>query len=143
LPEPGDNVAIVRKVVAKGTLILLPPALGGHELTLDHQLLEGHRFAVKAIQTGEPLLSWGLMFGRCSRPIAPGNYVANERMLTSLRGRDIRDLPASPNFSDEITSHVIDVNKFKPALQLPRSPDQQFFEGFCLWWMGHSDMHLL
>ena len=47
------------------------------QFTLSHTILEGHRFAVRPIPEGAPLLSWGKTFGRALRDIMPGEYVCN------------------------------------------------------------------
>lgn len=121
LPEAGDNCGIARMVIPRGTRIKW--AAGDPDssaFSLDHTALEGHRFAVKPITPGEHLLSWGLTFGVCLRPIFPGNYVANERVIKSLRGRrpPITDLPATPNFEDLIVPHTLDEEHFQPADQV-------------------------
>src|SRR4051812_35251009 len=85
LPAPGDNVAIVTRRLEPGAVIALPDA----PRTLAHTILEGHRFAVRAIAPGEALLSWGLPFGHAIAPIAPGDYVCNQSMLDALAVRRI------------------------------------------------------
>jgi hypothetical protein len=119
LPEDGDNCAICRRVVPGGTVIRMgdvPP------FTLNHTILEGHRFAVKSIAPGDKLLSWGLVFGEATAPIAPGQYLANARVLAALRARGLTDLPAAPNFDDLIVPHTIDDASFKPSPILPLLP---------------------
>ena len=132
LPEAGDNCAIARKVTPGGTTIILPDTLGGGTVTLNHTILEGHRFAIRNIHPGEKLLSWGLVFGEALLPLQPGNYLANERVLNALRGRHITDLPAQPNFLDLIVSYTIDEKTFKPAEQVPLVPkeNQAYYDGF-------------
>ena len=99
LPLPEDNVAIITQRLNTGTEIID----GEHRYTLSHTMLEGHRFAVKAIAPGEALLSWGLPFGYATRSIEPGDYVVNEGMLEALGGRSIDfTLPEMPNFADHI-----------------------------------------
>ena len=73
LPAPGDNVAIAIRRLEAGTVLALP----GGPRALPHTVLEGHRFAMKPIAAGEPLLSWGLPFGFALTAIAPGDYVSN------------------------------------------------------------------
>jgi altronate dehydratase len=133
LPEAGDNCAIARTVIPGGTRIVLPPDLaGGATVVLDHTALEGHRFAVADVAVGTRLLSWGLTFGEATRPMAPGNYLANDRVLAALRGRHITDLPATANFADLIVAHTIDEATFAPADQVPAVPAGEVaaFQGF-------------
>src|SRR5258707_917112 len=59
LPAPGDNVAIAIRQLEAGTMV----EIAGTPHRLPQTVLEGHRFAVRPIAPGEPLLSWGLPFG--------------------------------------------------------------------------------
>ena len=54
LPAPDDNVAIALRRLEAGTEI----NLAGQVRTLVHTVLLGHRFAVRPIAVGAPLLSW-------------------------------------------------------------------------------------
>jgi len=133
LPEAGDNCGIARVVIPRGARIRLRPGdPDAAAISLDHATLEGHRFAVKPIVPGEHLLSWGLTFGVCTRPIFPGNYCANERLIRSLRARNppITDLPATPNFEDLIVPHVLDEQRFEPAQQVLEVSDGLTFLGY-------------
>jgi len=67
LPTENDNVAIACCRLEQGTSI----SVSGETtvVTLDHTILEGHRFAVEPIRKGDPLLSWGLPFGCALRDI--------------------------------------------------------------------------
>ena len=85
LPAPGDNVAIAIRQLEAGTLI----EIDGAVRTLARTVLEGHRFAVRAIAAGEPLLSWGLPFGHAIAAIAPGDYVCNRSILEALAAKGI------------------------------------------------------
>jgi hypothetical protein len=122
LPEAGDNCGIARMVIPRGTRIKMSPGdPDAAAFSLDHAVLEGHRFAVVPIAPGTHLLSWGLTFGVATRPIFPGNYVANERVIKALRARKppVTDLPATPNFDDLIVPHTLDEAGFVPAPQVP------------------------
>ena len=68
LPASGDNVAIAIRPLEAGTVV----EIDGRPHQLGQTVLEGHRFAVRSIAPGEPLLSWGLPFGHALTPIAPG-----------------------------------------------------------------------
>ena len=92
LPDPSDNVAIAVRRLAAGTELVH----SGVAFRIAHTVMEGHRFAFRAIEAGEPLLSWGLPFGDASHDIEPGHYICNERILMALAERDIDfTLPAS------------------------------------------------
>jgi len=127
VPAPGDNVAIAGKRLDAGSAI----ALDGTTLTLPHTVMEGHRFALRPIAPGEPLLSWGLPFGKAIRPIAPGDYVCNAKILASLSQRNIDfPLPQEPNFQDHLERYVFDEKAFRPGRQVPRYGAGRTFMGF-------------
>lgn len=118
LPAPDDNVAIATRRLDAGTLI----AHEGRRFALDYTVLEGHRFAIKPIALDEPLLSWGLHFGYALKPIAPGNYCCNAKIIPILAGRQIDfALPAEANFRDNpLLAYPLDVAAFRPGEQVPR-----------------------
>lgn len=127
LPATQDNVAIATCRLEPGTKIALDDQL----VTIDYTVLEGHRFAVKAIKPGEALLSWGLPFGIAEKPIAAGSYVCTQSMLETLAARNLQaDLPETPNFRDELRSYTLDEMNFQATEQLPRYPEARYFEGF-------------
>ncbi|MFD1676381.1 UxaA family hydrolase [Alicyclobacillus fodiniaquatilis] len=127
LPLPGDNVAIATQQLAAGTII----DYQGQALTLDYTVMEGHRFAVKAIASGEALLSWELPFGVALQSIQPGNYVINKGVLDALSLRSLEfTLPAAPNFDDQIPPYVLDEANFHPAEALPIYPETRTFMGY-------------
>lgn len=99
---------------------------------LAHTVLEGHRFAVRLIKAGEPLLSWGFPFGIAMTEIATADYVCNQSMLDALAVRrlDGAKLPAQPNFSDTLPAFVFDESAFRggPAVERVESPGT--FAGF-------------
>ncbi|TBL68321.1 UxaA family hydrolase [Paenibacillus thalictri] len=127
LPLPGDNVAIAIRQLDAGTVIDYEDQL----LTLDHTVMEGHRFAVKEIAPGEALLSWELPFGVALQPIQPGSYVINKAVLEALSVRSLKfALPAAPNFADQLQPYVLDEANFQPAPVMPAYEDTRTFMGY-------------
>ncbi|MCC6458630.1 MAG: UxaA family hydrolase [Caldilineaceae bacterium] len=127
LPLPTDNVAITTQRLEAGAEIVD----GDQRYTLSHTMLEGHRFAVAPIASGDALRSWGLPFGYATRAIAPGDYVANEAMLEALGGRTIDFvLPTTPNFADHIEPYDFDENGWQPVDQVACHPDARTFMGY-------------
>ena len=122
LPAPDDNVAIATRRLEAGTWI----TYAGEEFALDYTVLEGHRFAIKPIALDEPLLSWGLHFGYALKPIAPGNYCCNAKILPILAGRQHPGgtrfaLPPEANFRDNpLLAYPLDPATFRPGEQVPR-----------------------
>ncbi|MBM7569905.1 UxaA family hydrolase [Aquibacillus albus] len=127
LPLPGDNVAVAIRSLDAGTIIHYQDK----ELILDYTVLEGHRFAVKAISAGEYLLSWELPFGVAKQPIEPGNYVINKGVLDALRVRSLDfPLPPEPNFTDQAPTFILNEEKFQPAPTLPAYKESRTFMGY-------------
>jgi len=127
LPLPGDNVAVATRKLDAGTHI----NYRGQALTLDYTVMEGHRFAVNAIAPGQALLSWELPFGVAEQWIQPGNYVINKAVLEELSVRSLEfDLPAMPNFSDQIPPYILDEMNFQPAQALRAYPETRTFMGY-------------
>ncbi len=127
IPAPGDNVAIATRRLEAGTVI----AHGERKWPLPHTVLEGHRFALQAISPGEPLLSWGLPFGRAIRDLAPGDYVCNAKILKVLAERNIDfPLPGQANFRDHIEAYEFDAKSFRPGEQVPRVEVPATFTGY-------------
>jgi altronate dehydratase len=91
-PEPGDNVAIVTRDLARGTQL----RVGDTDVVLPHRVLEGHRIAVDRVAAGEPLLSWSTPFATAEASLRPGDYVCTSTSLAALRERGVDDLPDTP-----------------------------------------------
>ena len=127
LPSPGDNVGIATQTLESGTHI----RYNGQQFQLSHTLLEGHRFAVQPISATEPLLSWGLPFGFATRPISPGAYVCNQKMIDSLSIRNLPfELPKTPNFSDKMAPYQLDESEFRSGKQVSRHAHERPFLGY-------------
>ena len=127
LPSPDDNVAIATQKLGCGTRI----RYNGHQFQLSHTILEGHRFAIESISESAPLLSWGLPFGFATRPIVPGDYVCNQKMIDSLSIRNLPfALPETPNFSDKMAPYQLDAAEFRPGTQMPRYTHARHFLGY-------------
>jgi altronate dehydratase len=128
LPAPGDNVAIATRRLDAGESLRLPDG----PRPLPHTVLEGHRFAVRPIATGESLLSWDLPFGRALRPIAPGDYVTNAAMLAGLAVRQVPGavLPAEPNFDDVLEHFQLDESTLRPSPPVERVAAPRTFQGY-------------
>ncbi|MDQ3397741.1 MAG: UxaA family hydrolase, partial [Deinococcota bacterium] len=127
LPLPGDNAAIATRRLDGGTTILYQ----GKTLTLEHTVMEGHRFAIKAVVSGEALLSWGLPFGVATRDLAAGTYICNHGMLEALRVRELDFAPpAEPNFMDNIEPYLLEEDRFELAQQVLRHEEPRTFMGY-------------
>jgi len=128
LPNPADNVAIATRRIEAGEVVALPHG----SQALPYTVLEGHRFAVRAIESGEPLLSWGLAFAHAVRAIAPGDYVSNETMLASLAVRQLggAQLPTVANFRDSLEHYRLDESTLRAAPPIERVAQPRTFAGY-------------
>ena len=127
LPGNSDNIAIATRLLPAGTII----RTGEKNFPLPHAVLLGHRFAVKPIAVGERLLSWSQAFGIATQPIMPGAYVINADVLQELRRRSLDiDLPATPNFENDLERYQLDAAGFQPAAPLPFHQDMPQFMGY-------------
>jgi altronate dehydratase len=127
LPLPQDNVAVAVRRLPAGTRC----RLDGEQLELCHTIMEGHRFAVRALAAGDHLLSWGLPFGTALRGVAPGEYVSNQGMLEALRQRRLDFvLPDTPNFVDYIEPYALPPEGLPSGRQVARAVDPLEFAGY-------------
>ena len=127
VPAARDNVAIATRRLEAGTVI----ADGKAGFRLPHTVLEGHRFVRTPIPQGVRLASWGLPFGIATRPLHPGEYVCNAKILTALAEREVDlDLPVDASFVDTIERHALDEASFEPGRQVERVDSGATFDGF-------------
>ena len=127
VPAAGDNVAIATRRLDAGTEVA--DVEGAYRIS--HTVLEGHRFVREPVDAGARLLSWGLPFGIALRPLAPGEYVCNEKILTALGERDIDfALPAAANFTDTIETFDLDERTFRPGDQVEPIASDRTFDGY-------------
>ncbi len=66
-----DNVAVARVSLPKGHHI----AVNGRELAVTTSIPAGHKVAVTAISSGEPVHRYGNVIGFATKPIEPGDHV--------------------------------------------------------------------
>jgi altronate dehydratase len=128
LAAPHDNVAIAVRRLDTGSVV----AFGDGPRTMAYTVLEGHRFAVKPIARGEPLLSWGVPFGIATAAIAPGEYVCNPAMLEALAVRRVDGLllPPKPNFEDHLPAFELEDASIRPAPPVEQAAAPRVFEGY-------------
>jgi len=127
IPAPGDNVAIATGKLQGGIRF----GLDDQVHTLRSPLLEGQRFAIEPIAPGQPLLSWGLPFGRALRMIEPGEYLCNAGILEALNLRRLDfALPDTANFEDHAEQFVLSRQSFVPGKQVEPVSHRATFQGF-------------
>jgi altronate hydrolase len=76
--DPRDDVATALVALAPGDR-----ALGVEVLD---EIPAGHKLAVRAVKTGDPVLKYGWPIGHATADIAPGRHVHSHNLTTSLVG---------------------------------------------------------
>ena len=130
LPSPGDNAAIAVDALEVGARVCVP--IDGREeiITLRSSLLEGHRFASRPIAANELILSWGEPFGRALRPIPPGEWVINAKVLHALHERGLSTSVVHPNFVDYVKPAELREDTFVSGPRVPLTRAHETFNGF-------------
>jgi len=67
----GDNIAVATAEVPAGTTV----EVANTRVKLLSNMAIGHKFAVRAIKSGERVVKYGAPIGSASADIAPGEYV--------------------------------------------------------------------
>jgi altronate hydrolase len=80
--DPADGVATLLGDVDAGEAVVV----GDTNITATAAIPSGHKIALRAIHTGEPVLKFGFPIGTASRPIAIGNHVHSDNLATGLSG---------------------------------------------------------
>ena len=86
---PRDNVATALEALAAGQTI----AANGRQITVQEPIASGHKVALTAIGSGEPIVKYGNPIGTATVDIAAGAHV-HIHNVASGRGRgDIKQDP--------------------------------------------------
>lgn len=78
LLAPGDNVAIATSELAAGT----QREIAGEKVVLKAAVEVGHKFAARAIASGERIVKYGAPIGRATRNIDAGEYIHTHNMTS-------------------------------------------------------------
>ncbi|MCE5343459.1 MAG: altronate dehydratase family protein [Eubacteriales bacterium] len=80
--HPADNVAVALIDLAAGETI----TVDGHPCALISNVPAGHKFALRPIAPGEPVLKYGQPIGTASTAIAAGEHIHTHNLRTLLSG---------------------------------------------------------
>ncbi len=69
--RPNDNIAVARRPIPPGTTI----QFDGQALQVPTPVKMGHKFAIRSIPEGDPVLKYGQVIGFAARTIAAGEHV--------------------------------------------------------------------
>ncbi len=81
-----DNVATAIKDIAAGEEAIVGCGEKNLKVKVLQDIVLGHKFAVRTIETGEDILKYNCVIGRATRKINVGEH-AHIHNLESLRGR--------------------------------------------------------
>src|SRR5688500_1528135 len=91
-----DDVAVaLRDLAARETI-----AVGDRSIVLVDPIPRGHKVAIRAVSSGQPVRKYGWPIGRATADIAVGTHVHTHTVATLLSGTDEYDYsPATPSAS--------------------------------------------
>ena len=75
-----DNVAVALRPIAAGEQL----TVGEYQVTTQEEIPQGHKFALKAIAEGEPVIKYGFRIGYAKEAIAAGGWVHVHNIKTAL-----------------------------------------------------------
>ena len=84
LIDKSDNVAVAVIPIKAGEGVLVPPL--EKEIIINDEISYGHKFALKNLAPGDPVIKYGEVIGIASKKIKMGDHV-HVHNLESLRGR--------------------------------------------------------
>ncbi|MGJ8556793.1 MAG: UxaA family hydrolase, partial [Sulfitobacter geojensis] len=103
LLEAGDNIIVATGDIEEGTQLL------EHGITVNHQTPQGHKIAIRNIQSGAPILKFGTVIGYAAQNIAPGDW---------LHSHNIR--------FDAVDKDYAFARDYKPTAILPKAERARF-----------------
>ena len=102
LIHDGDSVGVALENLTAGETV----TLGGQTVTLSEDITRGHKFALKDIAEGEPIIKYGYAIGVAKCPIHKGEHVHSHNVKTGLAGElsySYNKMPAATLKSVEAT----------------------------------------
>jgi altronate dehydratase small subunit len=75
---PGDNIAVATGELPAGTR----REVGGSNVVLQSNVDVGHKFALRAIKSGERIVKYGAPIGVATRDIYAGEYIHTHNMAS-------------------------------------------------------------
>jgi len=87
--DAKDNVATALRPLEQGTSVHLETEDKSLDIVLRQAVPMGHKFALKDIEPGEPIIKYGETIGRATRKIMKGEHT-HVHNVEGLRGRGDR-----------------------------------------------------
>lgn len=83
--NPVDDVAIAKTPISPGVVLQRADA---PDVVINQFIPSGHKFAVKAVETGAPLRRYGQIIGFATQPIQLGDHVHTHNLAVEAFDRD-------------------------------------------------------
>ena len=77
-----DNVAVALRPLAKGETVFLE----GGSVTVREDIPQGHKIALRFLQTGENVIKYGFPIGHVTEAVEAGRWLHTHNMTTNLSG---------------------------------------------------------
>jgi len=87
--HPADNVAVAVRPLSAACDIAVP----GERVVLRDAVPAGHKFALRDLEPGEPVVKYGFPIGAVTAPVARGAWVHLHNLKTCLESADRPGLP--------------------------------------------------
>lgn len=104
--HPADNTAVALCPLSAGTVL----EADGYRILLAGDIPQGHKFALKDIPAGEPVVKYGAAIGYASSPIHAGDWIHTHNLRTGL---------------GDILSY-----SWNPSVKPLPATEERFFQGF-------------
>lgn len=105
--HPQDTAAVALMLLPSGSIV----QVDGEEITLQEEIMQGHKFALCEIAAGEPIVKYGAPIGIATKTIKKGAWIHTHNMKTGLG--DLLDYTYEPQKTAGLDSKV-----------------QRFFQGY-------------
>src|SRR3954453_16594187 len=102
LLHPTDSVCVAARDLSAGASLELP----GRTLQLLADVMQGHKIARTAIQSGEAILKWGQTIGFATCPIEPGRWVHTHNITTGALRQEYEKSTAVPDDPAPLTGYT-------------------------------------
>src|SRR6476646_927185 len=90
--RPADNIAVAARPIPGGTELLFD----GRPITVPGPVRLGHKFAVRPIREGDPVLKYGQIIGFAGRDIGAGEHVHTHNVRLGKFDRDYAHATETP-----------------------------------------------
>lgn len=80
--NPGDNVAVALRPLAKGERV----ELGAGSVTVLEDIPQGHKIALRSVKEGENVIKYGSPIGHTTEAVEAGCWIHTHNMKTNLSG---------------------------------------------------------